>query len=282
MIAYLNGQFLPRAEAKISADDRGFLFADGVYEVVRVYGGRIFEGAGHWKRLARSLDELKIAAPAGLDYQALATELIGRNGLRGAEATVYLQITRGAAPRLHVFPDPATPPTVYAFAAPFTPHPEKMTGGVRVILTADQRWSRCDIKSVSLLPNILAAQMAREHGAEEAVLIRDGLITEGSKTNFAAVFDGQLVTHPRNNFILGGVTLDLVLRLCRELGIRVKESGIVAADLKTAQEAMLFGTTAEVMPVIRVDDWMVGSGTPGPMTRRLQEAFRAAVAAQSH
>jgi D-alanine transaminase len=279
MIAYLKGYFLPKAEAMVSADDRGFIFADGVYEVVRVYGGKVFAEDEHWKRLDRSLSELRIPAPAGMDYRALTRELIDRNSLGNSESIVYVQITRGAAPRLHVFPDSATPPTVYAFAAPFTPQPKKMADGVHVILTADQRWSRCDIKSISLLPNILAAQKAREHGAEEAVLIRDGLITEGSKTNFAAVFNGELVTHPRNNFILGGISLNIVLRLCRELGIPVKETGIVAADLNTADEAMLFGTTAEVMPVVQVDDWKVGNGTPGPVTRRLQEAFRSAVAA---
>jgi len=278
MIAYLNGQFLPKAEARVSADDRGFLFADGAYEVVRVYGGRIFQAAEHWMRLERSLRELRMSVPAGLSFPAVAEVLIEKNGLGQGDATIYLQVTRGAAPRLHTFPDASTPPTVYAFAAPFTAQPQKMTAGARVTMTPDQRWSRCDIKSISLLPNILAAQLAKERGAEEAILVRDGLVTEGSKTNFAAVYDGQLVTHPQNNHILGGITLNVILRLCRELNIRVKESGIIATELKAADEAMLFGTTAEVMPVVQVDDWKVGDGKPGPVTRRLQEAFRAAVA----
>jgi D-alanine transaminase len=280
MIVYFNGQFLEKSEVRISPDDRGFLFADGVYEVVRAYDGRIFKAAEHFVRLERSLRELRIALPAPVDFTALSRELLQRNQLT-AGATVYLQITRGAAPRTHFFPDAATPPTIYATASPFQAVPQKGEHGVKVILLPEQRWTRCDIKSVSLLPNILGAQQAKEQGAEECVFIRDGALTEGSRSNFAAVFDGQFHTYPQNNLILGGITRDAVLRLCRDLHIPVCERPVPEANLKQAQELMLLGTTTEVMPIVQVNDWKVGDAKPGPVTRRLQAAFRDLVAKEA-
>src|SRR5262249_44759538 len=152
--------------------------------------------------------------------------------------------------------------------------PQKAADGVKVVLTPELRWSRCDIKSVSLLPNILGAQYAKENGAEEAVFVRDGVLTEGSRTNFAAVFNGQVHTHPQNNFILGGITRDAVLQLCRENGITVCEQAAQESKLKQAEELMLWGTTTEVTPIVQVDDWKVADGKPGPVTRKLQAAFR--------
>ncbi|MEQ2005466.1 MAG: D-amino acid aminotransferase [Limisphaerales bacterium] len=273
MTVYLNGQFLPKEEARISPDDRAFLFADGAYEVVRAYRGHLFRAKEHWDRFDYSLKALRIAAPATTDFSAIASELLKRNNLADAEATVYLQVSRGAAPRKHAFPAEKTP-TVYAFAAPFTNPVEKWATGVKVITLPDQRWARCDIKSVSLLPNVLANQQAQEAGAHEAVLIRDGFAMEGSLSNFAAVLDGVLHTAPRTNYILPGISRLVALALCSALEIPVKEFPVAEADLKCAQEAMLFGTTNEVMPVVQINDRKLGDGQPGPLTRKLQQAFR--------
>ena len=273
MTVYLNGQFLPKDQARISPDDRSFLFADGAYEVVRAYRGHLFRAKEHWDRFDYSLKALRIPAPANTDFSAIASELLKRNNLADSEATVYLQVSRGAAPRKHSFPSEMTP-TVYAFTAPFTNPVEKWTTGVKVITLPDQRWARCDIKSVSLLPNVLANQQAQEAGAHEAVLIRDGYAMEGSLSNFAAVLDGVLHTAPRTNYILPGISRLVALALCSALEIPVKEFPVAEADLKCAQEAMLFGTTNEVMPVVQINDRKLGDGQPGPLTRKLQQAFR--------
>jgi D-alanine transaminase len=277
MIVHLNGQFLPKEQARISPDDRGFLFADGVYEVVRAYRGHLFRAREHWDRFDASLQALRIARPAGLDFSAVCTELLQRNQLADAEATVYLQISRGAAPRKHAFPAEVAA-TVYGFAAPFANPVEKWAGGVKVITVPDQRWARCDIKSISLLPNVLANQLAQEAGAHEAVLVRDGFALEGSLSNFAVVMDGVVRTAPRSNYILPGVTRLVALGLCSALGIPVKEFPVAESELRCAQEAMLFGTTNEVMPVVQINDRKVGDGQPGPITRQLQQAFRDYVA----
>ena len=274
MIVYFNGQFLAKTAVALSPDDRGFLFADGVYEVVGTYNGKLFKAAEHFQRLRRSLREIRITGVDSIDFTAVAEDLLEKNNLKTGDAIVYLQITRGAAPRNHAFPDAATPPTVYAFAAPSQSSPRKMTDGVKVVLAPDLRWARCDIKSVALLPNVLAYQQARELGADEAILVRNGVVTEGSRTNFAAVLDGQFVTHPQNNFILGGITLNVVLELCRRLRIPVKEHALAESDLKAASEMMLLGTTTEITPVVQVNDWRVGGGKPGPVARMLQQAFR--------
>lgn len=277
MIVHLNGQFLPKEQARISPDDRGFLFADGAYEVVRAYRGHLFRAREHWERFDASLLALRIARPAGLDYSALCTELLQRNQLAESEATVYLQISRGAAPRKHAFPAEVAP-TVYGFAAPFANPVEKWAGGVKVITVPDQRWARCDIKSISLLPNVLANQLAQEAGAHEAVLVRDGFALEGSLSNFAVVMDGVVRTAPRSNYILPGVTRLVALGLCAAMGIPVKEFPVAESELRCVQEAMLFGTTNEVMPVVQINDRTLGDGQPGPITRRLQQAFRDYVA----
>lgn len=277
MIVHLNGQFLPKEQARISPDDRGFLFADGAYEVVRAYRGHLFRAREHWERFDASLLALRIARPAGLDYSALCTELLQRNQLAESEATVYLQISRGAAPRKHAFPAEVAP-TVYGFAAPFANPVEKWAGGVKVITVPDQRWARCDIKSISLLPNVLANQLAQEAGAHEAVLVRDGFALEGSLSNFAVVMDGVVRTAPRSNYILPGVTRLVALGLCAAMGIPVKEFPVAESELRCVQEAMLFGTTNEVMPVVQINDRTLGDGQPGPITRQLQQAFRDYVA----
>ena len=273
MIVYFDGSFTPKDDVKLSPDDRGFLLADGAYEVILSYGGRLFKAKEHLKRLERSLRELRIE---GADVKSLvdvAEELIPANNLGGGDAKVYIQVTRGAAVRTHAFPDSETSPTVYAAASPFQRPREKCERGVKVILVPDIRWTRCDIKSVALLPNVLASQRAKEAGAAEAVFVRDGMVTEGAHTNFCAVFDGQLVTYPKSHYILGGITREVVLDLCGELGIPCAEFPILESQLREADELMLVGTTVEITPVVQVDDWQVGDGKPGPITRNLQRAF---------
>jgi len=276
MIVYFNGQFLPKEEIKISPDDRGFLFADGIYEVIRAYGGKPFKIAEHLQRLARSLKEIRIDYPAVPELAAIGEKLIAANNLATGEyATIYIQITRGApASRKHTFPDEPISPTVYVTAFPGISQKEKIEKGVKIILVPDIRWSRCDIKSISLLPNVLANQQAKEKDAEEAVLVRDGVITEGSHTNFFMVFNGKVLTHPLNGHILPGITREVIRDLCGQQKISFRDELVADKDLPKAVEMFLSGTSLEVTPVIQVDGWRVGRGTPGPVTVRLREAYK--------
>lgn len=278
MIAYFNGRFVSKEDVKISPDDRGFLFADGVYEVIRSYGGRLFKIDDHLERLSRSLRELHMATAFLTHLKTVADQLMQRNNLENEDAALYIQITRGVAPRKHAFPGIETSPTVYISASALQPFHEEWEKGITIILVPDIRWGRCDIKSVGLLPNVLASQQAKERGAAEAVFVRDGVITEGSHTSFCAVFDGRLVTHPANNHILPGITRRVVLDLCVTLGIPFRESPILERTLTGASELMVLGTTSEIVPVVRVNDRVVGDGKPGPITSKLQRAFRDLVA----
>ena len=278
MIAYFNGKFIPKEKITISPEDRGFLFADGAYEVICSYNGKLFKVDEHLERLKRSLSELRIVESSINRLRTISEGLIERNELSTVHAMIYIQVTRGAAPRKHIFPDKDTPATVYANASSFQPLYKEREKGIATITLPDIRWGRCDIKSVALLPNVLACQQAKERGATEAVFIRDGFITEGSHTNLCAVFDGRLVTHPANNLILGGITRKVVLDLCIQLGIPFTESPILEKEMKNADEVMVLGTTYEILPVVRVDDWKVGDGKPGPITRELQHAYRHATA----
>lgn len=281
MIVYFNGRFMPKEEVHISPDDRGFLFADGVYEVIRAYHGALFHADLHFARLHRSMSELRIPTPDPGELEAVCAELLVRNGLLDMDASLYLQLTRGVAPRMHVFPDPPPTPTVYITAAAIRPPVQEWEQGIKVILTPDIRWARCDIKALMLLPNILASQEAKEQGAWEAILVRDGVVMEGSHTTVCGIFNGTLVTAPVTNNILGGVTREVVLKACRELGIPIKEFPIFESELPRAQELLILGTTTEVMPVVQVDEWLVGDGKPGPLTRQLQRAFRETVMRES-
>jgi len=274
MIVYFNGRFIPKEEVKISPDDRGFVFADGIYEVVRSYRGRFFEFEAHLKRLIRSLREIHISFAESESLRDICEALIRDNDLKEGDATVYIQITRGAAPRKHTFPDKTTRSTVYISASAFQPPEENWKNGIKAVLVPDIRWSRCDIKATALLSNVLANQRAYQNHAQEALFVRDGAITEGSHTNFCAVFDGQLVTFPESNYILSGITRGVILKLCREIEIPFREFPVFEKDLKRADECMILGTTTEVTPVIQVDEWKVGDGTPGPVTMKLQKAFR--------
>jgi D-alanine transaminase len=278
MRVYLNGQYLPKSEAKVPVEDRGFIFGDGVYEVWRVINGQLFEFDRHHQRLMRGLGELRITVPAvarpdGL--QQMAERLLAENGVTEGEGTLYLEITRGVAPRAHAFPSPDVPPTVFAFAKPFVPPEDVRAKGVSVATVPDIRWLRCDIKTIQLLPNVLAKQAATEKGAFEAVLIRDGVVTEGSHANVMAVLGGELRTHPANNFILPGITRAVVLELARAAAIPVREEAILASDLARVEELFLAGTTTDVMPIVRADDLTIGGGKPGPIAQRLMRDLRA-------
>ncbi len=272
-VIYLDGSFVPVDEAAVSPFDRGFMFADGVYEVIRSYRGSLFEQEAHIERLRRSLREIRIAQGAADGIEEIFPGLLERNGLAESEALVYVQITRGAAPRSHQFPGKETAPTVYAHAVPFVPPVDQRDSGIPVILVPDMRWSRCDIKSIALLPNILAKQMAEDAGAGEALFVRDGMVTEGSSSTFCAVFSGTIVTHPESTVILSGITKRVVFELCARSGIPVAERPFREDELSRAAEMMLLSTTREVMPVVSVDGMKVGDGTPGQLTMRMQAAF---------
>jgi D-alanine transaminase len=275
-VVYLHGELVPRGDAAVSVDDRGFVFGDGVYEVIRAYDGRWFEMEGHLARLARGLAGLRITAPAE-DFVAICDRLLAENGLTLGHAMAYVQVTRGAAPRTHVFPRPGTPPTVYASVAPFQPRADLARDGTDAIVLPDIRWSRCDLKTINLLPNVLAKQAAADAGATEAILLRDGAVTEGSHTNVMAVVDGELRTAPRTHYILAGITRDILLRMALELGIPVSETPILAGELPRASEIFLCGTTTDVTPVVRLDGRTVGDGRPGPVARALYDRLVARI-----
>lgn len=275
MLVYLNGRYIPAQEALVPVDDRGFLFADGVYEVVLCNDGRPFLFDEHMRRMAQGLSALRIRFDELDALRDVAQRLLEENRLEDGLATIYVQVTRGVAPRKHAFPPNGTPPTVYVAARPFQRHPnEFFSNGVEAITVPDTRWSRCDIKSIALLPNVLANQQAKEAGAFEALLVRDGIVLEGSHSNLLGVFDGTLVTYPVCNYILPGITRARLLALARELGIPTMEAPIHLQDLARADEMFLAGTTTEVMPLVRIDGRQIGAGKPGPITRRLLEAYR--------
>lgn len=276
MIVYYNGHYLPEEEVHISPDDRGFMLADGVYEVVRSYRGTLFRLSQHMVRLRRSLAALRIG-PVDIDgFAEVFRELLARNGMERAEALVYLQITRGAYKRTHAFPPAGVPPTIFSRVSELHVE-EEPEAGVGVILVSDTRWSRCDIKSLALLPNVLAAEEARERGAREALFVRDGMVIEGSRSNFAGVRSGRLVTPPETNYMLSGVSRGVVLELCERLGISVEQRPIPQRELSEFDELVLIGTSAEVLPIAEVEGRPIGSGAPGPIALKLKAAFRAVV-----
>ncbi len=272
LTVYLNGQYLPYEQASIPVEDRSFLFADGIYEVIRVYGGRPFTLKEHLARLARSAREIKLPEPDLAEIEAVALELIARNNL--SEATIYIQLSRGAyTPRAHAFPAGPAKPILLVLARPVSVSADQRSTGVAAVTCPDQRWARCDIKSVALLPNILAKQVAAEAGAYEAILVKDGYAIEGSSSNFFAVLDGEIRTYPKCNYILGGITREVVLELARKLGYPVREEGIRLDELSRITEAWVTSTTSEVMPIVKIDNKPVGEGTVGPVAKALQAEF---------
>lgn len=277
---YFNGNFLPKDEVKISPDDRGFLLADGVYEVVRWYEGFFCDMESHVTRLKRSLRELRITWKMADDFPAIAVELIRKNNLINTPAMVYLQVTRGAAKRTHSFPSPDVEPTVYAYVWGFIPDTASKEKGIKAMLKDDIRWTRCDIKSVSLLANTISFQEAYESGSKECIFVRNGVITEGSRSNIFFVKDGTLITHPESNHILSGVTRKNILRIAKESGIAIKEEALPVNSIGFVQEAFIANTSAEVTPVIELSGNTIGNGLPGPVTRLISEKFDAEIKAK--
>ena len=257
----------------------GFLFADGIYEVVRWYEGFFFDMPGHMARLKRSLRELRINWSDTDKFPSIAEELIKQNKLEIQPAMIYLQVTRGAANRTHNFPSPEVSPTIYACGWGFTPDNASRETGIKVMLKEDIRWSRCDIKSVALLANTISFQEACENGLKECIFVRNGLITEGSHSNIFFVIDGTLFTHPESNHILSGVTRKNVLRIADEAGINIREEALQENRLRFVQEAFITNTSAEVTPVIEIGGNTVGTGLPGPVTRLIREKFDAEIIA---
>lgn len=278
MQVYLNGSYLKHTEAVISVSDRGFVFGDGIYEVIRVVEGRFIKEQEHYDRLDEGLTGLGIELDQSIreDLPAISRELIDRNSLGKGQAKLYLQITRGSAwPRTHVFPDPAATPTVYLSAESFTPHSQLHEEGVDVISVSDVRWARCNLKTVNLLPNTLVKQQARDAGVNSAVMIRDGMVTESPNANVFGVKNGTLYTYPLSNYILSGITRGIVLDIADELAIPVVQKPISEQMLFKLDELFFSGTTTDIQPINRVDGKEIGAGKPGPVVRQIQNRYHA-------
>lgn len=276
---YLNGRFIPREKAAISPDDRGFLFGDSIYEVVRWYGGYFFDMAGHADRLRRSLQETRIIWDEADRFPFIAEELVHRNELSGDCTLVYLQVTRGAAPRNHAFPDPSVRPTVYGFARRQSIDTLSGERGIKADLAPDIRWGRCDIKSTSLLANILAYQAAHDKDCLEVCFVRNGLLTEGAHSNFFFIRNEVVYTHPESNEILSGITRKNVISVATRNGIQLIEEAVTADVLPYVQEAFITNTSGEIVPVVRIGDHIIGNGSPGTVTRKIHRLFREMVQA---
>ena len=275
-IACVNGHFGPVAEAVVSIEDRGFQFGDGVYEVIRTYRGKPFALDEHFARFERSAQALDLSLGRTKDqWMALIQE--GLRLSRFPETKIYLQVTRGQAPRDHPFPASPVPTTVLTFRELHSLDSSIRKAGVRAITVDDIRWGRCDIKSVNLLANVLARQRAKEADVFEAILVRDGLVTEGSVSNVMIVRNGVIETAPEGHRILSGVTRAIVLDLARKEGLPVVESFVGRDDLLTASEVFLTGTTVEVLPVVRVDGGAIGSGVPGPVSQLVSRRWETLV-----
>ncbi len=274
MMVFINNRFVPIEEAYFSPFDRGFLFADGVYESIRTYNKKLFRYEDHLERLKRSLRETRIDFTELDPLENIIYELMIKNEI-DEEALVYIQITRGSAfPRTHSFPKEKISPTIFIFVQELNDNKEEQTNGVKVILHEDVRWLRCDIKSTSLLPVVLASQKATEENAAEAILLRDGMITEGTHTNFFAVKNETLYTAPNSRLILEGITRKVVLELCERFKIDYREEFIEKDDLKSFDEFFITSTTKEITPVTSIDYWTINEGNPGKITKSLQSLFK--------
>lgn len=270
MIFYKD-RYMTKNEACISPDDRGYYFGDGVYEVFRIYHAKLYEKDAHLARLIRSAGEVKIALPYSIqEIEEKLEKLVELTGT--VEGTLYVQITRGEAQRAHPFPSGSLP-VMYASCTD-APRPiSTIHSGITAITLDDIRWLRCDIKTLNLLPNVLAKQTAIEHGVGEVILHRSGIVTECSASNVMMVKDGKIFTHPANHLILHGITRAVVLRLAGKLGLEVLEQPFTVQELAQADEVFITGTTVEITPITYIDGKPVKQGVPGPITRQLQEQF---------
>ena len=275
-IAYVNGRYLPHANAAVHVEDRGFQFADAIYEVCEIRAGMIVDPTLHFARLERSLRELRIAVPMSRAAFLVVMRRVARLN-RVRDGSIYIQVSRGEARRDHVYPSPAVPPTVVMTAKSVDPKKGEALAetGVRVITVPDNRWERVDIKSVSLLPNCLAKQAAKEAGAKEAWFVdADGFVTEGGSTNaWIVTADGVLVTRPAEHGILRGITRTIALKVAERLGLKVEERAFTVDEAKRAREAFITAATTLVMPVVAIDEATIGNGAPGSAALSLRHAF---------
>ncbi len=275
-IVYLDGDYLPIEEAKVSVLDRGFIFGDGVYEVIPAYGGHLFRLEQHLQRLNNSLQGIHLENPFdNKQWQKIIEDIVDRNDNNKQDQSIYLQVTRGPAKRDHVFPDEISQ-TIFVMSTPMQPvSQEKLNKGVSAITHDDIRWRYCHIKSIALLPNTLMRQIAREAGADEAILNRDGKITEGAASNVFIVKNGKIITPAKDECLLPGITRDLILEIAADAELDFCESDISLDYLQNADEVWLTSSTKEILPVTQLDNKPVGSGKPGPcwkdMLARYQE-----------
>lgn len=277
--AIFNGKLINRNEAKVDIEDRGYQFGDGIYEVIRVYNGKMFTVGEHLERFGKSAASIGIRLPfTAVQLTGMLEELIEKNNLQ--IGIIYMQITRGVAPRVHNFPSEDVVPSLVAYTKDMPRPQEGLEKGVRTVLTEDIRWLRCDIKSLNLLGNILAKQKAVENGCYEAIQHRGQDVTEGSSSNVFIVKNGVVSTHQSDNLILKGITKDVILQLCSVNDIPVEERTFTLNELADADEVFLSSTTSEVMPIVELDGSKVGDGVPGPITRKLQQLFVAEIQKQ--
>lgn len=272
-IVYLNGEFLPLSEAKVPVLDRGFIFGDGVYEVIPAYGRRLFRLDEHLQRLQNSLTAVRIHNPySELQWKQMLYKLLEQNPAE--DSSVYLQVTRGVAKRDHAFPANVTP-TVFAMSNPLITTDEKtFNKGVAAITLDDIRWQYCNIKAITLLPNILLRQTAIDEGAAEAILVRDGEVTEGAASNLFIVSDGVIKTPPKGARLLPGITRDLIVELAQAQQIPISEVNFSKTELMAADEIWLTSSTKEIMPIVTLNDKTIGNGQPGPITRKMFGIFQ--------
>jgi D-alanine transaminase len=272
-IVYLNGEFMPVENARIPVLDRGFIFGDGVYEVIPVYSRAPFRLAEHLVRFQRSLDAIRIPNPlSDAEWTQLVGDLVARNA--GEDQSVYLQVTRGVAKRDHAFPKDVKP-TVFGMSSPLsTPSSETVEGGIHAVTTIDYRWLKCDVKSTSLLGNCLLRQYAADAGAIEVVMFRDGFLTEGSSSNVFVVKNGKILAPEKNNLVLPGITYDVVIELARANGIPCEMRQVTEAEVRGADEIWVTSSTKEVLAVTTLDEKSVANGKPGPVFRRMHGLYQ--------
>ncbi len=271
---YLNDSFLTLNEARVPVLDRGFIFGDGVYEVIPVYNGNAFRLTHHLQRLQNSLEAIRLRNPYSMEnWEKLIIQLIEKNAAE--DLSVYLQLTRGVAPRDHGFPNAAIKATVFMMATPLKPIPESIRqSGIKAITLTDNRWLNCHIKAISLLPNILLRQQALDHGAQEAILLRDGEATEGAASNLFIVQQGCIITPAKGPLLLPGITRDLILELAHKESLCIKEQPVSEAQLLAAEEIWLTSSTKEILPVCSLNEKTVGEGTPGPCWKQMHHLFQ--------
>ncbi len=272
-IVYLNGEYLPLAEAKISVLDRGFIYGDGVYELVPVYGREPFRMPQHLARLQRSLDGIRLANPhTPAEWEAIIRKLVSLQPYD--DQGVYFQVTRGVAKRDHAFPQ-GVPPTIFMMSNPLpTPSREQVERGVAVVTAEDNRWQRCDLKTISLVGNVLMRQLAADAGALETIMFRNGFLTEASASNVLCVIGGTIVAPPKDNLILPGITYDAALEFARDAGLPMEVRPVPRAEALGADELWLSSSTKEVLAITTVDGRPVGDGKPGPVFRKVWQIYQ--------